>query len=185
MNRIIMRKWILISLILLPLYNVLNAQEELENFQIENNSLVWQYVFETDLSFKELTEKIKESGVLENPEITDDKIISKTKQLKVLYKEAGFGSTWYVVGYFIQPMAKIEFKESRYRVTLTNMSLHLNQTSPVAGIAEKTVLEQFALNGSKTKFTRQFIKKSSKIYNFTFNKEFHFNKTTNIEDEEW
>jgi len=183
-----MKKLILLSLIIMPFYSVLNAQtitDQIDNFTVEDKKVVWQKVFETDLSFSELTEKIKESGLLENPEITDDKIISKTKQLKVLYKEAGFGSTWYVVGYFIQPMAKIEFKESRYRVTLTNMSLHLNQTSPVAGIAEKTVLEQFALNSSKTKFTRQFIKKSSKIYNFTFNKEFDFNKTTIIEDEEW
>lgn len=184
-----MKKLILLSLIIMPFINVLTAQtitDQIDNFTVEDKKVVWQKVFETDLSFNELTDKFKESGILENMDISHNKVIGKTKLIKLLHNEAGFtnmGTPWYVVGYFIQPIAKIEFKDGRYRVTLTNMSLQLNQTSPVAGISEKDVIESFVLN--RDKFKSQFTKKTSKIYDFTFNKEFDFKKSQNIADDEW
>jgi hypothetical protein len=37
------------------------GQEIINNFQVENSEIIWQKVFETELSFEALTEKVKDS----------------------------------------------------------------------------------------------------------------------------
>ena len=37
------------------------GQEIINNFQVENSEIIWQKVFETELTFEALTEKVKDS----------------------------------------------------------------------------------------------------------------------------
>jgi hypothetical protein len=45
------------------------GQEIINNFQVENSEIIWQKVFETELTFEALTEKVKDSGILDKIEI--------------------------------------------------------------------------------------------------------------------
>jgi hypothetical protein len=37
------------------------GQEIINNFQVENSEIIWQKVFETELTFEALAEKVKDS----------------------------------------------------------------------------------------------------------------------------
>ena len=81
-----MKKLLLIFL-LIPTISF--SQETINNFII-SDGLVWQKVFETNLSYDELTNKIKELGILNNIEIADNKMIGQTKLIDADIQGAGF-----------------------------------------------------------------------------------------------
>lgn len=138
------------------------------NFLIDNSVVVWQKVIETDLSFDDFVNKMKEMGVLYNIETMDGKLIGDINLVEADYKGAGYGymtTPIYISRNFIGAHALIEFREGRYRVVLRNIMLTQQIDDPLSKMGELTPIEFYALTNGE--FNRAFIQ-SSEILDFTF-----------------
>lgn len=146
---------------------------ETDNFQIENGKVIWQKVYETDLTKKQLIEQIKSSGQFENISQDGENLTAEIKKLSLDYK--GFGASematpMYVARNYVNAFALIEFKEHRYRVTLKNIKLIQKYDDGLSEEGETTDIELFALTKRNTEFKKSFLNKSSQIMNYTFQK---------------
>ena len=56
-----MKKIFTLALLSVLVFTTSFGQEIINNFQVENSEIIWQKVFETELSFEALTEKVKNS----------------------------------------------------------------------------------------------------------------------------
>ncbi|WP_282070909.1 hypothetical protein [Polaribacter atrinae] len=144
-----------------------------DNFEIENSKLIWQKVYETELTNEQLKERIKSSGNFKNLELNKDRIIAEITNLSIDYK--GYGSSEmstpiYVARNNLNSFVQIEFKENRYRVTIKNIKLTQKYEDALSNQGEMTDIEVFALKKRNTEFKSSFLKKTSKIINFTFEK---------------
>ncbi|MEN8187870.1 MAG: hypothetical protein ABFR05_12140 [Bacteroidota bacterium] len=83
----------------------------------------------------------------------------------------------YVKSYFI-----IEFKENRYRVTIKSIKLVQKYDDGLSKEGEISDMELYALKKRNTEFKSSFLKKPSKIINFTFQKITNFKEA---DEEKW
>lgn len=163
-----MKKLLLIFL-LIPTISF--SQETINNFII-SDGLVWQKVFETNLSYDELTNKIKELGILNNIEIADNKMIGQTKLIDADIQGAGFkrmSVPLYILRSLYECFALIEFKEGRYRVTLKNIILVQKYDDPMDKEGSRSFIEDYVIKNDV--FANNFIK-PSEILDYTFTKSF-------------
>ena len=172
-----MKKTFVLVSIIFAFIVTLNGQETVTNFSPENNKIIWQKVFETEMDFNQLTEKIKESGILENIEIGENKILGQTKQIDADFKGAGYGemsTPMYVSRSFFDGFAIIEFKDGKYRVTLKNIMLTQQYDDGLSEEGEKTTIETFGIKKGKNEMKRAFTKSPSIILDYTFTNTFTF-----------
>ncbi|ADV50586.1 hypothetical protein Celal_3320 [Cellulophaga algicola DSM 14237] len=160
----------LIFLIYLPILIGFSTSET-DNFEIENGKLIWQKVYETELTKEQLTDKIKNSGNFKNVELNESGIIAEITNLTLDFK--GYGSSemstpMYIARNSVNSFVQIEFKESKYRVSIKHIKLTQNYDDALSSQGEMTDLEVFALKKRNTEFKSSFLKKPSKIINFTF-----------------
>lgn len=73
-----------------------------------------------------------------------------------------------------------EFKDKKYRVTIKNIKFVQKYDDPLTKMGEVTEIETFALAKKNTEFKNGFLKKPSKILNYTFLKTTEFKN--NIEN---
>ena len=166
------------------LCNTAVGQRTVNNFEIEGGT-IWRKVFETNITFEQLTEKIKDSGLFKNMEISESKVTGDIKQLVADYKGSGFSrglTPIYVLGSYFKGFSIIEFKEGKYRVTLKNIVLVQMRSDPLGEKGEETNLDTYALKSSKDEFKAAFMKAPSLILNHTFENKFSFK---NNEKEDW
>ena len=155
----------------------LNAQESINNFFPENNKIIWQKVFETEMEFNQLVAEIKESGILQNIEIGENKILGQTKPIDADFKGAGYGemsTPMYVARNFFDGFAIIEFKDGKYRVTLKNIMLTQQYDDTLSEEGEKTTIETYGIKKGKNSIKKAFTKSSSIILDYTFSNTFTF-----------
>ncbi|MDG1811408.1 MAG: hypothetical protein P8H13_05685 [Polaribacter sp.] len=160
----------LIFLIYLPILIGFSTSET-DNFEIENGKLIWQKVYETELTKEQLTDKIKNSGNFKNVELNESGIIAEITNLTLDYKGYGLSemsTPIYIARNSVNSFVQIEFKESKYRVSIKNIKLKQNYDDALSNQGEMTDLEVFALKKRNTEFKSSFLEKSSKIINFTF-----------------
>lgn len=160
----------------------LRAQESTNNFSLENNKVIWQRVFETDMEFGTLVERIRESGVLLNFTIGDNKVMGDFKPIEADYVGAGYSemtTPMYIARSFFKGYAVIEFKDEKYRVTLKNIMLAQKYDDGISDEGEKSTLESWAVKRRKSEFKRAFSKSPSKILNYTFTETYTFIPSTN------
>jgi len=110
----------LIFLIYLPILIGFSTSET-DNFEIENGKLIWQKVYETELTKEQLTDKIKSSGNFKNVELNESGIIAEINNLTLDFK--GYGSSemstpMYIARNSVNSFVQIEFKDSKYRVSI-------------------------------------------------------------------
>jgi hypothetical protein len=162
----------------------LSAQESVNNFLPENNQIIWQKIFETEMDFNELALKIKESGILVKPEIEENKILGQTKPIDADYKGAGYGemsTPIYVARSFFDGFAVIDFKDGKYRVTLKNIMLTQQYDDGLSKEGEKTTLEAYSLKRDRNEMKAAFTKSPGIILDYTFSKVFTF-RSSEIND---
>jgi hypothetical protein len=160
-----------------------NAQEQ--NFTVEDGTLIWQKVFTTELSFKELSKLVKTSGIYSDVEIIDNSIIGKVEDLEPDFKGAGYSemsTPMYISRNFLDCHGLIEFKDGRYRVTLKKIYLTQKYDDGVSEEGERTSLETYAVKRRGDKMKGLFLQKPSEIFNYTFEKKFNFQVK---KDETW
>jgi len=120
---------------------------------VENGKLVWQKIYETELTKKQLTQNIKNSGNFKNLESNESGIIAEITNLTLDYK--GYGSSemstpMYIARNSLNSIVQIEFKENKYRVTIKNIKLTRNYGGALSSQGEMTDLEVFALKKRNT-----------------------------------
>ncbi len=129
------------------------------------------------MDFNQLTKKIKESGILEDIEIGENKILGQTKQIDADFKGAGYGemsTPMYVARSFFDGFAIIEFKDGKYRVTLKNIMLTQQYGDGLSEEGEKTTIETFGIKKGENEMKKAFTKSPSKILDYTFTNAFTF-----------
>lgn len=172
---------ILLSIIFLTALSIV-AQESVNNFIPENNKIVWQKVFETNLDKAQLLDIIKVSGVFENYDIEDDKISGQINPVDADFKGAGFSemsTPIYIARSFFDGYLIIEFKENRYRVTLKNIMLIQQYDDGLSKAGEKTTIETYAIKNGQNELKKAFTKSPSVILDYTFTNIFNFKLTEN------
>lgn len=161
------------------------SQETEDYFSVYENKIVWQKIFDTDLSFDQLLSFVKESGILENPELSENKILGKTSLINPDYKALGYGEMsvpMYIARNFVHGFVLIEYKDMRYRVTVKNIFLTQKYEDAISDDGQKTEIEIFAVD-RKGGIKKQFKKKPSEILDYTFTKAFTFIETE--QNDEW
>lgn len=165
-----------------PFFN----QTESENFLIETNQVIWQKTYETELSKEEIINKIKTSGKFENLNIFEDKLTANINDLSIDYK--GFGESEmstpiYLSRSFIKAFFIFEFKHKKYRVTIKNIKFIQKYDDGFSKSNDVTEIETYALSKKNTEFKVSFLKKPSKILNYTFIKATELKIDT--QDDKW
>ena len=169
-----MRKIILITLIVLTSINA-EAQDEYDNFKIENRDVIWQKVFETKLSKEEVITYLKENGNISYLEISDNKLTGQLTKVEADYKGFGkteMGTTIYIARSFFNAFTIIDFKDNRYRVTLKNIRLIQKYSDALSEEGQKTSLKTYAVKNRKPLLRNSFKGSPSGILNYTFTKIF-------------
>ena len=158
-------------------YGVAYGQDSVNNFQVLQEEIVWQKVFQTKLSFEALAERVKDSGLLDKIELSQNKVSGELKALDADFKGAGFAemaAPMYIARSHFTGYAVLEYKEGRYRVTLHKILLTQRYSDPLSNQGETNHLEYYALN-SKKEINKAFQKTSGLILDYTFSKKFDFN----------
>jgi len=148
------------------------------NFLIEENKVIWQKVFETPLSFRDVVEKVKESGAMTSMEEGDTKIIGDLKPLPADFKGAGYtmmNTAIIVTSSDLLGYVLVEYKDNRYRVTIKNIQLSQKYDDPLSEMGQKTSIEVYAIK--KGEFKNSFLNSISKILDYTFTKTFSVKKS--------
>lgn len=155
--------------------NSLFAQDTINNFKVEQDEIVWQKVFDTQLSFDSVISHFEEQGILESISIVNDKIIGGLKPFEADYKGAGYSrmsSPIYIVSYLFTGHVVIEFKDNRYRVTVRKIFLEKIYNDGLSESGQKETLNTFAVKKGKNSISNLFKREASKILDYTFNKLF-------------
>jgi hypothetical protein len=124
-----MRRLLLLTVILLPF--IVSSQ----NFIVKDGSILWQKVYEGTPSFR----------VLSDVEKLDSIIIGKIENHSTNYKKQGYGSMnvpILVRDELLNANARIDIKEGRYRVTLTNI-VFSNTNQYLGAIGSPTTAESY------------------------------------------
>lgn len=151
---------------------------ETDNFEIENGQLIWQKVFNTDLTKEQFINEIKSSGQFDNIIENNKNFTAEINQLSLDFKGYGvseMSTPIYIARSYLKAFVLIEFKEQRYRVTLKSIKLVQKHEDALSKVGETTNIELFALKKRNTEFKSTFLNKSSKIMDFTFQKITNFN----------
>ena len=147
------------------------SQSETNNFVIENGKLIWQHIYETELTNEQLIQNIKSSGNFKNLEISENEITGEIENLTIDYK--GFGLSEMSTPVFItiksiNSFVLFELKEDRYRVTIKNIKLIQKYDDAFSKQGDISDLEDYALKKKNTEFKSIFLNLASKIIDFTF-----------------
>lgn len=154
---------------------------ETDNFEIENGQLIWQKVFDTDLTKEQFINEIKSSGQFDNIIENNENFTAEINQLSLDFKGYGISelsTPIYIARSYLKAFVLIEFKEQRYRVTLKSIKLVQKYEDALSKVGETTDIEIFALKNRNTEFKITFLNKSSKIMDFTFQKITNFTGVT-------
>ncbi|HCE54390.1 MAG TPA: hypothetical protein DER05_05025 [Lutibacter sp.] len=117
-----MKRLILISLFVLPFLGIAqDSDTEFLNFKIDTNEeLIWQKVYESNMTLEELQQYFTNESFTANIKLIDDKFSGQSNGKKL---GASKTSQWKTMGanLFFDAYIIVDFKEGRYRVTLTDM----------------------------------------------------------------
>lgn len=145
------------------------------NFSVNDKDLIWQKVFDTDLSYNELVTTIENTGHFTDLSFVDSKITGNTKEIILDYKSLGYTRANITAAITIyKPIAfvLIEHKEGRYRVTLKNIEIVCQTNESIYTAGERESVSEIAIK--KGEFRKSFLKSTAEIYNYNFDKYFTF-----------
>ena len=149
------------------------------NFSVVNNSIVWQKVFTSSLTYNELLKSVIASGVFEKIDTIGHQIAGQSKQFDMDYKGAGFSSSpIYIRDSHFRWHTTIECKDGRYRVTVRNIEMEQSYSNPMFKQGQKDYLDNLFVKNGQIKGSLGSWPKSDKIIDYTFTKLFTFTKQT-------
>ena len=179
-----MKKYIGLLLIFNFCLTSLFAQDTINNFRTEQDEVIWQKIFDTQLSFDDLLSHIQDQGVLESITSINDKITGDLKPFEVDYKGAGYSRGFtpiYLLSNLFTGYVVIEFKEPRYRVTIRKVLMEKLYSDGLSRMGTKESLNSYVIKKGKNTMKDSFKGDASKILGYNFNKLFTIKK----QDDNW
>lgn len=158
---------------------------QVDNFDIVNEKIKWEKVYYTKDSFENILNEWKERATLENIQNENQTVTLSFKELPIDYKGAGkpyISLTDYLASSWFFGKAKIEFKDNRYRVTITDIAYQYKPSGLHTYSDRLNELEKKAYSMNTSSFSSRF-RKDAYIINFTFEK--LFNTKNTFENKEW
>jgi hypothetical protein len=167
----------IIIIVLLVTTNLYSQKyvDSLYNFKTENGNIFWQKVFETkeEDSKKQFKDKLFLDLKTKDLKETEKKITFNIENESINFKKYG-GKSLFTAFYIQQTnnhVVKIDFKEHKYRVTITNL------TSATMNTGVRMNLEEYVVRKNQIK-TAKTHKKGLKIYDKHFTEKFTIKETT-------
>ena len=167
-------KYVFFLLMFLPF--VMIGQEKCKNFKSNDNDLIWQKVYKTDLSQEELKTYFIRGGFFDNLREREFELTGDLKRFDIDYKTHGgngANTPIYIRDSYFSAFAVVVIKEGRYRVTLRRIK-HTDNSG------NDTYLKVNALKKGST-FKDLFKGLASEILNSSFKALFKAKKV----DDEW
>ncbi len=165
-----------------------SGQEKLiNNFFVEDKSLYWQITVESNLSYKDILQIVKELGYFESIDTAGSKIICAFKPYQIDTNKFGYKRlstptmfrTCNIVATII-----FETKDGRYRVTAKNINFIALSTNAFERKGEIISLESYVFKKNGQLSSNEYAyDKPTDIFNLEFSKYFTFKKNKN--DENW
>lgn len=171
-------KNILFFILLITTLNCL-AQD---NFKIDNNTIVWEKVFETTLTENEIFDYFESKMIFNEYKLINNQLTGIMKPFKIDFKAAGFSAMqapFYMQVYDYAPKFSIATKQGKYRIVLTDIKLINNGSNPAFSTTDSH-LDDFSLN--KKGEWRKMVLKSIFAVDQTFIEIFTIKNTTTNND---
>lgn len=154
---------------------------KLYNFAVEGESILWQKVYEVDMSADEIRDAIKNSMFFSKViNETAGSITGEFTDLKSLYEECGFKmmSIPFAASYIhLHGKVRVDIKDNKYRVTVADLMIEpYVEPSPLPG---KTFVSTMLIRKKEYKKSHKIC---LKIYDYTLNKTFTLKKNTSSDD---
>ena len=148
----------------------INAQHD---FKIESNDLIWQKVYESNLSKEDVFTTLKTSGKFENVEIMGNSIVADIIKFPIdLGGKSRMNFYIYITAYNFAGKAILDFKDGRYRATIKNIQMFEIMSNTRLSV-DMIKLETFATRGDE--FKPRFENKDTPILQDNFNSLFELN----------
>lgn len=154
------------------------------NLKLEQNTVVWQKVYDFQTSPEQYKKQLLRSLNFENIDMSDDIIYVVVRNLQMDYKTLGkseLTTSMYLARTYYDAIAVIEFKENRFRVTVKDLKSIQIYSDGLNEKGEMYPLEFWAIN-KKGGFKRRFINNDAEIIDFTLDKLFYPHK---IKNDDW
>lgn len=169
-------------------YEFYSSQEKIDenstyNFLSEDGELVWQAIYDTDISIEDIKKNLIQKGVLIIESETDNTITGTIKPFDVSYKKQGKSSMQiplYVRDSSFTGFVLIEIKDNRYRVTIRDLKAVYSFTNGLVHKGDEFKLKDFAIS-SKGILKKSFLKSAAPLLNYDFTNMF---TTINL-NEDW
>lgn len=161
------------------------------NFRIENNTVLWQKVFDTRLTYNQIIEIISKDNKYSNIKQFDSTIVFTHEKLDPDLKGAGYSrgsAPMYILDNLIKQDVTIEVKQNRYRVTCKNIfcvqqrSIQIGFLSTTNG--ETHSIESIVIN-RKGELKKGITAYGYEILDYNYTKEFNFNNRIVKKDDNW
>ena len=162
------------------------ANNDVLNFKIDNGSVIWQKIYKTNYSKEEIINHFKKSGFIKNLELSEDLLTGEIKNIEADYAGAGYrkmSTPMVLLSENISAFVSIQFKETRYRVTVKQIKFATMLETTLSKIGETIPIERYALRKKNTIFKNDFLGDPCNILDYTFNKIFEIKEKA--EDEDW
>ncbi len=155
-----------------------NGQAEDQNFILNGPNIIWQKVYETKKNKEELITYFKESDIFWFVKTESDTIFTKLKPQKINPVKTGVAGIPPIVNKTtFKGLVKIELKDKKYRVTMSNILLIGD--GEILKKGEEQTFEENYLNKDKTAYRPFFLKKPKAVYNIHFNELFEIEVKAN------
>ena len=164
--------------------------QDTKNFKIVKEKLVWQKVFETELTEEEIIESLKKTEYIDSvKKIKETTYSAIIVEMPLDFRDYGLtsmGVPMYIARSDLLASVTIDIKPGKYRVTISSMTLRQRYTDPLTMEGQKTDLQIFALKKGNTQFKSMFLGNASSVINYTINKAFTLKKVEKeAEDDNW
>jgi hypothetical protein len=167
-------KNILLILFIIPV--TLIAQSSDINFKLIDGNIAWQKVYDNPVDINTYFAKIKSTSSINNVELSNEVIFGEINQLSHEYKQAGLkwaSTAIYVSGMLTNAKFRVEFKDGRYRVTVSDIRMiqrNVNQLTLTS--SNEIALQNIEVKNNEVK--PKFLQKEGKAYDYSFNKIFEY-----------
>ncbi|MGL6129541.1 hypothetical protein [Chryseobacterium artocarpi] len=159
-------------------------------FIISNKQVVWQHIYESNKNIDEVKQSLLSRGKLKITNIENGLIYGDISDFMMDYKGAGntlMGTPIYLSSSKFFGNFKIEFKEGKYRVSVTNIRLKgetfsLYSSRAALSSDSNDNLETLILKNDRESFKGSFDGKSSRIINYSLTQLFDISKYTKTDD---
>ena len=174
-----MKRLLLLICLFIGSYGFASAQEkDAYNFSTKDGDVIWQKVYPTNLSTKDVFDAIKTNGGLFDITETDHVMTGNLVERVAEYSSLGYkrGNVPIFVNHLLGGFAKVEMRDGRYRVTVSKM-YRIDDSTPAR---ERT---DFTFYVNRKGELRLFPETARIIFDAYFNKMFEIKDAA--EEENW